>query len=221
MMNILAFSFCRLGDTLAMLPALHLLRSRWPDASIFLLSQEEGNAQFVGARGILEGRGVVDDFFAFPVDGGWISRQAARLRLAWRLRRIGVDIGIVMIPPAPPLTMPLVRNMRLFLRVAGARRIVAPNQPLRVGAHERFPKAADELLALLAQLGLEVPPPDGGDFSLPSYTVHANVAENLVRQFPAGRIPVALAVGEIGLRSVGRWNGLCNWQKCCRMRDVI
>ncbi|MBR0460160.1 MAG: glycosyltransferase family 9 protein [Victivallales bacterium] len=202
-MNILLFSFCRLGDSLVMLPVLHWLRQRWPEARILLLSQSERAGQFVGARAILEGRGLVDEFLEFPVEGGWLSRQSARLHLAWRLRCRGVDLGLLGIPPAPPLEELLVQNMVRFLRFAGARQILAPKQILCASPGERLPKAADELLSLLAPLGDELPAADEGDFSLPKHDGHAQEADVFLREFPAGRTPVALAVG--GNRSSQRW----------------
>ncbi len=202
-MNILIFSFCRLGDTLVMLPLLHWLRQRWPEARILLLSQAEGAGQFVGASAILEGRGLVDEFLSFPVEGGWLARQSARLRLAWQLRRRGLALGLVGIPPAPPLEEPLLRNMVRFLRFTGARQILAPTQILQAAPGERLPKAADELLSLLSPLGFGIPGADEGDFSLPVHEAHAREAEVFVREFPQGRIPVALAVG--GNRLLQRW----------------
>ncbi|MBQ6473205.1 MAG: glycosyltransferase family 9 protein [Victivallales bacterium] len=199
-MNILVFSFCRLGDSLVMLPMLHLLRDNYPHARILLLSQAEETGQFVGARAILEGRGLVDDFLSFPVEGGWLKRHGMRLKLAWQLRRHGVEIGIVGIPAAPPLEKALLRNMVLFLRMAGARQILAPSSILQ---GEHLPKAADELLGLLSPLGVEIPCMDCGNFTLPKREDYAREADKFTRKFPKGRVLVAMAVG--GNRSSQRW----------------
>jgi ADP-heptose:LPS heptosyltransferase len=75
-------------------------------------------------------------------------------------------------PPYQPLTMKLVRRFRLYLRLCGATRIIAP-ETIRAasrqadGSLERLPHVIDAILGLLAPLGLPLPPQGEADATFP------------------------------------------------------
>lgn len=187
--NYLVFAFCRLGDTLVMLPALHLLRSSRPRARITLLSQAASAPGIVDARQLLGGTGLVDAFIDYPATGGHRHLKALLLALSLRGR---FTTAFILMPPAPPLNMRMLRRMRLFLRFCGIREIWAPGAILNAPA----PFAADSILQILRP-GFEIPAPGTGDCSLPPSGDEAIAveAEAIVHSFPPHTIPVAVATG--------------------------
>ena len=155
-----------------MLPALKLLRRQFPNENITLVSEATPRG-IVSAHEILGGRGIVDDFMSLDMSGGKLKRLCARLKLVQALRSRGPwALGIVLMPPYPPLTMKLVRRFRLYLRLCGVTRIIAP-EAIRVasrladGSLERLPHVIDAMLELLAPLGLPLPPQGKADAALP------------------------------------------------------
>ena len=171
-MGILVIANCRMGDALAMLPALKLLRRQFPNENITLVS-ETTSAGIVSAHEILGGRGIVNDFMPLTMSGGRMKRLWSRLKLVYALRKRGPwSLGIVLMPPYPPLTMRLVGRFRLYLRLCGVTRIIAP-EAIRVmsrqidGSLERLPHVIDAMLGLLAPLGLPLPPQGKADVALP------------------------------------------------------
>ena len=161
--SLLIISNCRLGDSLVMIPALRLLRQSYPDATITLASETPG-AGFVGAADILGDRGLVDAFVAMPNPPGRLARLRARLEFFRTQRRLRHDLGIVLFPPVPPLTMALVRRLTLYLQLCGIprRSIVAPTHILPMtrepdGSLTRLPSVVDTTLRVLEPLGLPLP----------------------------------------------------------------
>ncbi|MBR6324568.1 MAG: hypothetical protein IKR62_06230, partial [Victivallales bacterium] len=162
--NILIISNCRFGDSLVMMPALQRLKASFPQASICLLSERDANGA-VSADQILGGRGLVDEFEALPMTGGKLGRLVSRLRLMLKLRRRSFDLGIVLMPPYPPLTMALVNRFSLYLKLFGVKRIVAPTQILDF--NEKHLNVVDATLQVLSALDLPLPSPDHAPYSLP------------------------------------------------------
>ncbi|MBR6057733.1 MAG: hypothetical protein IKP58_06145 [Victivallales bacterium] len=162
--NILVISNCRFGDSLVMIPALQLLKSSFPEANICLLSEREANGT-VSADQILGGRGIVDTFEALPMEGGKLERLASRLRLIFKLRKQSFDLGIVLMPPYPPLTTALVKRFTLYLKLFGAKQIIAPKKILDF--NEKRLNVVDALLDVLSPLNLKLPPQNHAPYTLP------------------------------------------------------
>lgn len=178
-MNILLIANCRLGDSLVMLPALRALRLRFPDARIVLASEQAGQG-YVAAQDILGGRGLIDAFVPMESPQWSLLRAWKRLLFCRRMRRERWDVGIVMMPPVPPLTMRLVHRFSLYLRWCGVRKIVAPD---KVAWSDKL--VSEQLLELLAPLGVQ---PAGFELPLPQKAVE-------VPSFPTGKRLLALAPG--------------------------
>ena len=71
-----------------------------------------------------------DEFEALPMTGGKLGRLFSRLRLMLKLRRRAFDLGVVLMPPYPPLTMTLVNRFTLYLKLFGVKRIIAQTEIL-------------------------------------------------------------------------------------------
>lgn len=123
MKNILIISNCRLGDALVMIPALRSLKAL---SARITLASESAKPGMVGAEDILGGRGLVDCFVAMPTAGNIFLRVMERLRFFAMMRREKWDMGVVLLPPCPPLTMRLVERFRMYLRLCGCKHIIAP-----------------------------------------------------------------------------------------------
>jgi ADP-heptose:LPS heptosyltransferase len=83
--TILIFSIGSLGDTLVALPAYHLIRERYPESRIVLLSNSpvDGGVKAAPSHQILLGSGLVDDYLEYPHgsrDGRALAAVAARIR---------------------------------------------------------------------------------------------------------------------------------------------
>ena len=178
-MNILLIANCRLGDSLVMLPALRSLRQRYPDARIVLASEQAGQG-YVAAQDILGGHGLIDAFVPMESPKCGLLRAWKRLLFCHRMRREQWDVGIVMMPPVPPLTMSLVRRFSLYLKWCGVPKIIAP---LDVAWSDKL--VSEQLLELLEPLGIQ---PAG--FELPPSRKAVDLPA-----FPEGKRLLAVAPG--------------------------
>ena len=144
--NVLIISNCRLGDALVMIPALRSIKALPAQVT---LASESAAPGIVAAEEILGGRGLVDRFVTMSTAGGLFSRGMDRLRFIAAMRHEKWDLGIVLMPPCPPLTMRLVRRLRLYLRLCGCRHIIAPQCVQCAGK-----QVADMMLEMLASQGI-------------------------------------------------------------------
>ena len=193
--NILIISNCRFGDSLVMMPALQRLKASFPQASICLLSERDANGA-VSADQILGGRGLVEEFEALPMTGGKLGRLVSRLRLMLKLRRRSFDLGIVLMPPYPPLTMALVNRFSLYLKLFGVKRIIAPTQILDF--NEKHLNVVDATLQILSALDLPLPSPGHAPYSLPPLQNSAEAekeADAIMASAPEGFYRLAVALG--------------------------
>ncbi|MBO4513155.1 MAG: glycosyltransferase family 9 protein, partial [Victivallales bacterium] len=173
---ILVISNCRLGDALVMIPALRSLKAL---PARITLASEAAAPGIVAAEDILGGRGLVDCFVKMSTSGGFLARLLDRLRFFTKMRREKWDLGIVLIPPCPPLTMRLVKRLCTYLRLCGCRKIIAP-QCIQANM-----QVAEMMLELLSQNGI-APIADGG---LPE------LAKSTPNPLPPGKKYIAVAPG--------------------------
>ena len=193
--KILIISNCRFGDSLVMMPALQLLKASFPQASICLLSERDAHGA-VSADQILGGRGLVDEFEALPMTGGKLERLFSRLRLIFKLRKRHFDLGIVLMPPYPPLTMALVNRFKLYLKLFGVKRIVAPEEIFNF--NEPQLNVVDATLQVLSPLNLPLPSPNHAPYALPPLQNNDEAktdADALLVSAPEGVFRLAVALG--------------------------
>ena len=106
--TILVFSIGSLGDTLVALPAYHLIRERYPDNRIVLLTNSpvDGGVKAAPSHQILLGSGLVDDYLEYPHGSrDWRALAA----VAAHIRRLRPAQGVYLMP---------VRTVRQRLRDA-------------------------------------------------------------------------------------------------------
>jgi heptosyltransferase-3 len=168
--KLLIYRFGQIGDTVAALPALWLLRDHFPSAVFTLLSEEPKSGASVPPEKVLPGDGLIQRHIKYKgsVAG---SRVLAMLRMALALRREKHDLLAYLLPT---IRSPQQRARdAFFFRLAGFRQPLgfegypvssSPRQP--DGALQPVPHEADALLHRLARSGLPVVFPGAGKMDL-------------------------------------------------------
>ncbi|MGE5538424.1 MAG: glycosyltransferase family 9 protein [Gemmatimonas sp.] len=82
-MRVLIHRLGSIGDFVVSLPCLHLVRRRYPDAEIALLTNQPVAARAAAARTILDGSGLIDRYITYPVQ----VRNPRVLGTVWRAVR--------------------------------------------------------------------------------------------------------------------------------------
>ncbi len=186
-MRILVFRIGQLGDTLVAVPALHALRSHFPQAHITLLCDRHPGRGYCVAGEVLAGSGLVDGFESYPVGARGPGRIAMALLLA-RLRRGRHDLLAYL---APSTRSPeRVRRDLAYFRWAGIANAVGahgfdsrPERPKGLPPRE-FPREADLLLARLARSGIPVPAPGAGNCRIGIGEAERDEVEEWLPEYP-------------------------------------
>jgi ADP-heptose:LPS heptosyltransferase len=120
----------QLGDTIAALPVLHVLREAHPEAHITWLSDRQVGKNYVVVRDLLGGSGLVDEFISYDVDPerGTLGAIKDRITLAWHLRRKGFGRCAYLAPSLR--TESQIKRDRLFFRLAGIKNVVGTTDPI-------------------------------------------------------------------------------------------
>ena len=169
-----------------MLPALRALRQGFPDARIVLASEQAGQG-YVAAQDVLGGRGLIDAFAPMENPRWSFLRAWNRLLFCRRMRRERWDVGIVMMPPVPPLTMSLVNRFSLYLKWSGVQKIIAPD---KIAWSDKL--VSEQLLELLAPLGVQ---PAGFELPLPQKAVELpsfSTGKRLLAVAPGANMPLKI-----------------------------
>jgi ADP-heptose:LPS heptosyltransferase len=163
----------QLGDTIACLPALWVIREHFRNAHITMLCDFNVGKKFVQASQVLENSKLADNFISYPVDNSWPGKLLAlprKLTLLLRLRAQKLDTLVYLVPS---IREPFrVKRDILFFRLAGVRNTIATDgfeilpqkvegAPLPVVSQE-----SDRLLSRLAKSGIPIPPPGTGKMDL-------------------------------------------------------
>ncbi len=168
--GLLVFRIGQIGDTVAALPSLWLLRQQFPDARIVVLSEIPARKTHLPPETVLPPTGLVDGFEKYP--GG---ASAKNFFAAWRqirqLRKQGFDT-LVYLAPSGRTKRQRLRD-RIFFRSTGIKRLLAFNGFAEDLLPKSFdgtltpqPKEADALLERLRRDGLPVPVPGQGCLDL-------------------------------------------------------
>jgi len=195
--KILVFRSGLLGDTLVAIPALRALRQALPGAKISYVWQSTELATNVTPPQVLHGAMLVDDFYRLPNSISYVETITDYARL-WRyVKKAGFDAAIVL------EARHWSRTRERFLRLAGVPLVVGPDgRQSKVfrdsnGALPRVDHIADELISLVARLGIETPSHWHGDPSLPRTSAEKRAVDEWMRErdIPADCILLAVAPG--------------------------
>jgi ADP-heptose:LPS heptosyltransferase len=164
--RLLVFRFGQIGDTLAALPSLWLLRETFPKAHITLLSEVPQNGRSLPPEQVLPTRGLVDEFRKYQ-GGLSLAQLPSFASVILSLRSPRYD--------AVAYLAPTIRSKRqrqrdaMFFRLSGIRRSFGfegfPTDAHPRGPDNRLlsvPREADVLLQRLALSGLPSVPPGQG-----------------------------------------------------------
>lgn len=202
--KLLIYRFGQIGDTVAALPALWLLREAFPDAEFTLLSEVPAGGTAVPPEKILPAAGLIQKFAKYQA-GASATRVLTLLRTALVLRRQKHD--------ALAYLLPSIRSPRqrardaLFFRLAGIRRTFGfegfPDDPFPHepdGALKPVPHEADALLHRLAKSGFPAVPAGQGRMDLGLTAEEKNRADAWWRQHGTPQ-------------DTGRWFAVCSGSK--------
>jgi ADP-heptose:LPS heptosyltransferase len=192
--NILIYRLGSLGDTIMALPGFHGIRSAFPDSRITLLTNTPVSSRAAPCTTVLDAGYFFDEVFDYPVG---TRNPMVLIRLLSELRRQCIDIAINL---TAYRSDQVTRRDALFLRLAGAKKLVGFNLEVRdknpyldpeTGLIEWEASRLARRVQSLAQIDLE--DPSFWDLKLTAREV--KVAQNLLVEIPPGSPIIAFSVG--------------------------
>jgi heptosyltransferase-3 len=151
--RVLIYRLGSLGDTVASVPAIHLIARAFPNATRFLLTNIPVHSKAPAASAVLEGSGLVHGYINYPVGMRSLGKF---VRLWWRIFRFRPDV-LVYLTASERGEEAVTRDARFF-RACGVRRFVGlPTGDLAVNRYDPVRKVweseAARLLRCLSPLG--------------------------------------------------------------------
>gem|GEM_PF-10283 len=208
--RILVFRIGQLGDTIVALPAMWLVRKRFPNAHLALLCDRHPGKTRVLASDLLRGAGIFDDYLSYPVsESGELRRSAqmAALLAAIRARRFDTLVYL-----APTNRKPeQIERDRGFFKLAGIRNFIGmsgfePLEPKQSGrALKVMPRESELLLRRLAASGLRVEPADESRMDLGIGPEDNAAVSAWKAQLPSDEGRLWVAVGPGSKMPAKRW----------------
>jgi heptosyltransferase-3 len=168
--GLLVFRIGQIGDTVAAIPSLWVLRRQFQKARIVVLSEIPAKKTHQPPEAVLPSTGLIDGFEKYPGGASLKNffRACGQIR---KLQKNGFDT-LVYLAPSGRTRKQRLRDM-LFFRLCGFRKFLATKgfaeslQPrLSNGTLGPLAKEADALLHRLELDGLQVPPPSQGCMDL-------------------------------------------------------
>jgi len=168
--RILVYRIGQIGDTVAALPSLWVLREQFPKAQIVILSEIPSKKTHQPPETVLPKSGLVDGFEKYP-GGSSLNNLLPAWRKIRQLCRQGFDTLVYLAPSSRTFKQRL--RDRLFFRLCGIRHFLgfkgfSENHRPRLpdGTLRPLPKEADALLGRLRFDYLPVPTADQGSLDL-------------------------------------------------------
>ncbi|HZD50399.1 MAG TPA: glycosyltransferase family 9 protein [Silvibacterium sp.] len=116
--RVLIYRLGSLGDTVVVMPALHLVARTFPNARRIMLTNVPVHAKAPAASAIIGDSGLVDGYMSYPVG----TRSARTLLQLWlQIRRFRPQVLIYLTKPRGELA---VKRDARFFRLCGIRRII-------------------------------------------------------------------------------------------------
>jgi ADP-heptose:LPS heptosyltransferase/predicted nucleotidyltransferase len=163
--RVLVFRIGQLGDTIASVPAMWIVRKSFPDAHIALLCDRHPGKTHVIASDLLRGSKIFDEYLSYPVsESTELMRRARMAALLTTIRSKRFDT-LVYLAPTNRKPEQITRDRRFF-SMAGIRNFIGmhgfetlppkqPGEPMKM-----VPRESELLLRRLAASGLVVEPGD-------------------------------------------------------------
>ena len=159
-MKILIYHTGSIGDTLAVLPSLRILRKEHPHAELIMLCNEPVSSRALTPPIILKDTGTIDRYIYYPARGNQLRMTIGKIKLLFQLRKERIDILVHLVRD---LTGRIDRD-RQFFTYAGIKDLIG----IQVFDHEGMHQT-DILLRRLALEGYQVPAIGKANFVLPEF----------------------------------------------------
>ena len=150
--RVLIYRLGSLGDTVVVLPALHLIERTFPNAKRLMLTNIPVHAKAPAASAILGESGLVDGYMSYPVG----TRSVGNLsQLWWQIRRFRPEVLVYLTKPRGDRA---VKRDALFFRLCGAKHIVGLPlgdlaTPLHFPEKDLWEHESQRLLRTISELG--------------------------------------------------------------------
>ena len=116
--KVLIFRIGSLGDTVVALPCFHQIAHSYPTANRFVLTNIPDHVKAPALSMVLEGSGLVDGYFPYPLQLNWIAKIR---RVRAQIKMFEPDLLVYLAPARSRLK---VFRDWLFFRLCGIRRII-------------------------------------------------------------------------------------------------
>lgn len=188
--KILVFHTGSLGDTLLVIPSIHILKAHFAPARLTLLCDIQAGSNYVLATDVLTGTGLIDSVITYAVSRGrlgWVINLLRKAILLLRLRAAGFHTLAYLVEVYRGDRR--IERDRWFFKLAGIRRFIGmeglEQRPVARGfAISRVAHRADELLNRLAAAGIPAPPSGQGSLSLNLQPAEIAAFEHWRRSLP-------------------------------------
>ncbi len=160
-MRILVYHIGSLGDTLIAVPALWAVRENFSHAHITMLSDEQPERHLIQARDILDGSGLIDDYFVYPA-----GKILGMVWLLLQLRSRKFDSLVYLI--RANIDDRRIKRDKLFFRLAGIKQYIGMQEFSKCPTYSLgslmpvVPHIADTILTRLRADALKTPPAGQG-----------------------------------------------------------
>jgi heptosyltransferase III len=210
--RILIYKLGSIGDFVVALPSLHLVRHRYPKATITLLTNLPVDGRAAAAPSVLDGTGLIDRYIAYPA----FTRDPSEIAKVWKvIRSFRPDLLVYLAEPRRILS---VYRDWIFFLLCGVRRWIgipfSPDlrncRPDEANA-ELWEREAQRLGRCLAALGpIDMKLPD-------NWSLHVSDAEHrevdrLLREETGDRDDLRLLGFSLGTKQPVKDWGDDNWR---------
>jgi len=221
--HILVFRFGQIGDTVAALPSLWVLRQTFPNARIVLLNEIPAKKTHLPPETVLPPFGLVDGYEQYPA-GASLRNFLAAWRQLSGLRKQGYTTLVYLVPSVRTIRQRI--RDRIFFGLAGFRHLLATkgfsenrHPKTRDGKPISLPKEADALMERLRLDGLPIPTPNSGRMDLKITEAERGKAHDWLGQNVG---PKTISKGWVAICTGGKFTAkLWPWERYAEVVSVL